>query len=363
MRVTELDTPSLLVDLPRLTANLERMAGYARAAGLKLRPHTKTHKTPQIAKLQLTHGAAGLTVAKLGEAEVMADAGITDIFIANEIVGPQKIARLLELSRRAKVSVGVDSPEVADPLSQAFVAEGRRLPVLIEVDLGLGRCGLKPDAAAPLAEHMNTLGGLELVGVFSYAGQVYAARDEDEVAEVAAQEARSLGKIGENLRALTQSELRISGGSTPTARHYHPACGLTEIRPGTYVFNDRMQLTRWSAQPADCALTVLATVISTPEPGRAVLDAGSKALGTDQGAGLVGYGVLKEDLNAVVARVNEEHGVLDLTQASLTLRVGDKVEVIPNHCCVTVNLHDEMHIVRDGDVVETWPIAARGKMR
>ncbi len=363
MRVTDLDTPSLLVDLPRLTANLKRMARSARAAGLQLRPHTKTHKTPQIAKLQLAHGAAGITVAKLGEAEVMADAGIADIFIANEIVGPQKIARLLELSRRAEVSIGVDSLEVATPLSQAFVAEGRRLPVLIEVDLGLGRCGLKPDAAALLAKQMNPLGGLELVGVFGYAGQVYAARNEEEVAGLAAHEARSLGKVGDSLRTLTQAELRVSGGSTPTARHYHAECGLTEIRPGTYVFNDRMQLTRWSAQPKDCALTVLATVISTPEPGRAVLDAGSKALGTDQGAGLVGYGVLKEDLNAVVVRVNEEHGVLDLTQASLQLRVGDKVEVIPNHCCVTVNLHDELVVVRDGDVVETWPIAARGRLK
>jgi len=363
MRVSELDTPSLLVDVLRLKANLERMAQYARAADLKLRPHVKTHKTPEIAKLQLEHGAVGVTVAKVSEAEVMVEAGITDIFIANQIVGEPKIARLVALSRRAKVSVGVDSMEVAVPLSMAFVQEGLRLPVLIEVDIGLGRCGVKPEEAGTLAKQLNTLGGLNLVGVFGYAGQVYASRNENEVAGLAAHEARSLLLVAERVRALTQAELRVSGGSTPTARHYQADCGLTEIRPGTYVFNDRMQLAKWSAQPSDCALTVLATVISTPEPGRAVLDAGSKALGTDQPAELPGYGVLKEDHNAVVVRVNEEHGFLDLTNASVKLRVGDKVEVIPNHCCVTTNLYDEMAAVRGGEVVETWPIAARGKMR
>jgi D-serine deaminase-like pyridoxal phosphate-dependent protein len=213
MRVTDLDTPSLLVDLPRLEANLKRMAGYARAAGLQLRPHTKTHKTPQIAKLQLAHGAAGITVAKLGEAEVMAEAGFTDVFIANEIVGPQKVARLLAVSRRVTTSVGVDSLAVAVPLSEAFAAEGRRLPVLLEVDLGLHRCGVRPDQATALAEQIAALGGLELAGVFGYAGHVYATRSESEVAEVAAQEARDLGSLAAGLRALTASDLRASGGS------------------------------------------------------------------------------------------------------------------------------------------------------
>jgi len=363
MRVTELDTPSLLVDTLRLKTNLERMAQYARAADLKLRPHVKTHKTPQIAKLQLEHGAVGVTVAKISEAEVMADAGIADIFIANEIVGPQKIARLVALARRAKVSVGVDSMEVAVPLSMGFVQEGMRLPVLIEVELGLGRCGVKPEEAVTLAKQLNSLGGINLVGVFGYAGHVYASRNENEVAGLAAYEARSLGMVAHRVHGVAQTDLRVSGGSTPTAQHYHAECGLTEIRPGTYVFNDRMQLAKWSAQPSDCALTVLATVISTPEPGRAVLDVGSKALGTDHAAELSGYGVLKEDRNAVVVRVNEEHGFLDLTNATIKLRVGDKVEVIPNHCCVTTNLHDEMIATRGGEVLETWPIAARGRMK
>lgn len=363
MRVTELDTPSLLVDVLRLKANLERMAQYARAADLKLRPHVKTHKTREIAKLQLEHGAVGITVAKVSEAEAMADAGVEDIFIANQIVGPQKIERLIALAKRAKISVGVDSMEVAVPLSMGFVQEGMRLPVLIEVELGLGRCGVKPDDAVTLAKQLNTLGGLNLVGVFGYAGHVYTARNQNEVAGLAAYEARSLGMVGQRVRAMAQVDLRVSGGSTPTASHYHAECGLTEIRPGSYVFNDRTQLAKWSAQPADCALSVLATVISTPEPGRAVLDAGSKALGADQPAELTGFGILKEDHNAVVVRVNEEHGFLDLTNASIKLRVGDKVEVIPNHCCGTTNLHDEIVAVRAGEVLEMWPIAARGRMK
>jgi len=362
-RVSELDTPSLLVDIVRLKANLERMAQYARAADLALRPHVKTHKTPEIAKLQLAQGAAGVTVAKTSEAEVMADAGIEDIFIAHQIVGERKIPRLTALARRVTLSVGVDSMEVALPLSTAFVQEGMRLPVLIEVDVGLGRCGVKPDGVGELARQLSTLGGLNLVGVFGYVGQVYAARNENEIAGLAAHEARSLMLVAELVRAVTQTDIRVSGGSTPTAQHYQAQCGLTEIRPGTYVFNDRMQLAKWSAQPSDCALTVLATVVSTPEPGRAVLDAGSKALGTDHAAELSGYGVLKEDENAVVVRVNEEHGFLDLANAAIKLRVGDKVEVIPNHCCATTNLHDEIMAVQAGEVTEIWPVAARGKLQ
>lgn len=363
MRVSELDTPSLLVDLHRLRANLERMASYAKAADLQLRPHVKTHKSPDIAKMQLECGAVGITVAKIGEAEVMADAGIEDIFIANQIVGVAKIERLVNLSRRAAISVGLDSMDAAVPLSMAFIQEGMRLPVLIEVDLGNKRCGIAPDDVLDLARKVGQLGGLNLVGVYTYIGQVYAARNEAEVAGLAAYEARSLQLVTERIRAMVAGDVRVSGGSSPTARHYHAECGLTEIRPGTYAFNDRIQMARWSAGPSECALTVLATVISTPEPGRAVIDAGSKALCCDPAGDLPGHGVLKEDNRAVIVKVNEEHGMLDLSEAAIKLRVGDKVEVIPNHCCTVSNLFDEMIGVHAGEVMETWPIAARGRSR
>jgi len=363
MRVSELDTPALLVDLDRLEANLDRMAHLARAADLQLRPHTKTHKTPQIAQMQLDRGAVGITVAKVGEAEVMAEAGIEDIFVANQVVGGSKIERLVELARRARISVGVDSVEVAAPLSMAFAHQGLRLSVLLEVDTGLRRCGVSPEAAMELARHVNTLPGLNLAGIFTYAGHVYASRNDNEVAGVAAYECRTLSDVARRIAPIVGPNLRISGGSTPTARHYTAECGLTEIRPGSYVFNDRIQIDRWSAKPQDCALTVLSSVVSTPQPGRAILDAGSKALGADTAHESVGHGMLKEDNEAVIARVNEEHGFLDLARASIRLRVGDKVEVIPNHCCVVANLFDEMAAVRGGEVAETWATAGRGKMQ
>jgi D-serine deaminase-like pyridoxal phosphate-dependent protein len=363
VRISDLDTPSLIVELERLEHNLDRMAHAARSADLKLRPHTKTHKSPQIAQLQLERGAAGITVAKIGEAEVMAEAGVNDIFIAHEIVGPQKIERLLELARRVDIAVGVDSTEVALPLSIAFAQEGLRLPVLIEIDVGLNRCGISPDDALEFARHVNTLPGLNLVGIFTYPGQVYAARSENEVAGIAAYECRLMGDLAQRLAVIADVSGRISGGSTPTSSYYHSDCGLTEIRPGTYVFHDRTQIDRWSASPQDCALTVLATVVSTPAAGRAVLDAGSKSLASDLAPASPGYGMLKEDTTAVLVKLNEEHGFLDLSQAEIDLHVGDKVEVIPNHACVVCNLFDEMVAVRKGEVIDTWAIPARGKLR
>ncbi len=363
MRASQLDTPSLLVDLDRLEANLERMARLARAADLQLRPHTKTHKTVEIARMQLAGGAAGITVAKIGEAEVMAEAGIEDIFIAHHIVGAAKIERLVPLAKRAKVAVGVDSMEAASPLSMAFAHQGMRLPVLLEVDVGLHRCGVAPEEAPALARELNSLPGVSLVGIFAYAGHVYSARNENEAAGIAAFECRTLAQVAERLANIAPLAKRISGGSTPTAAHYTAGCGLTEIRPGTYVFNDRTQLERWSARPEDCALTVLATVVSTPEPGRAVLDAGSKALTSDLAREAKGHGMLKEDNAAVLVKLNEEHGFLDLSQAQVRLRIGDKVEVIPNHACSVVNLFDEMVAVRKGEVVETWRVAGRGKLK
>jgi len=363
MGISELDTPALLVDLDRLESNLDHMAQIARAADLRLRPHTKTHKTPQIAHMQLGRGAVGITVAKLGEAEVMADAGITDIFIANQIVGQRKVERLVELAKRAKVSVGVDSVEVAAPISMIGAHAGIRMPVLIEVDIGLHRCGVSPEAALDLARDLNALPGVSLVGIFTYGGQVYQARNDNEAAGVAAFECRTMADVARKIAPIAGVEMNVSGGSTPTCRHYTVECGLTEIRPGAYAFNDRTQIDRWSARPRDCALTVLATVISAPESGRAVLDTGSKSLGADSAPESPGFGMLAEDNQAVLARLNEEHGFLDLSQASVRLRVGDKVQVIPNHCCVVSNLFDEMVAVRGGEVVERWPVAARGKLQ
>ncbi len=363
MLVSDVDTPALLVDLGRLRANLDRMSHLARNADMKLRPHTKTHKCIEIAKMQLEAGASGITVAKVGEAEVMAEAGISDILIANEIVGPAKIERLIALAKRVKLAIGVDSIETAVPLSMTFAQHDMRLRVLVEIDVGLRRCGVQPEGVVELVRAINALSGLNLIGLLTYPGHVYAARNENEIAGIAAYECRVMSSAVQQVGRLADVGEWVSGGSTPTAAYYLSECGLTEMRPGTYVFNDRTQIDRWAAKPTDCAMTVLASVISTPEPGRAVLDAGSKALTSDLAPASSGYGMLKEDNAAVVVRLNEEHGFLNLSQSQLKLRVGDKVEVIPNHCCAVTNLYDEMLIVKDREVAETWRVAARGKVQ
>lgn len=363
MHIPEVDTPALLVDLPRLRANIGRMARIAHDADLRLRPHTKTHKCVEIAKLQLEAGARGITVAKVGEAEVMADAGFDDIFIAHEVVGVAKIERLAALAKRVKVTVGVDSLETARPLSMSFAQQGLRLPVLVEVDTGLRRCGLQPDALVAFVRALNPLAALHLAGIFTYPGHVYAARNENEVAGVAAYEGRVMGEAAARVRELADVSGWVSGGSTPTAAHYHADCGLTEMRPGTYIFNDRTQLDRWSAAPSDCALTVLATVVSVSGDGRAIVDAGTKSLMSEPAPQSPGFGMLKEDNAVLVVKTNEEHGFLDLTPSDLKLRVGDKVEIIPNHCCTVTNLFDTLHIVQDGEIVDSWRVAARGKVQ
>ena len=245
----------------------------------------------------------------------------------------------------------------------AFAQHGLRLPVLIEVDVGLHRSGVTPADVLDLARTVNTLPGLSLAGLFTYPGHVYQGRNENEVAGIAAYECRIMGEVADSVEHIVDRTPRVSGGSTPTASHYHADCGLTEIRPGTYVFNDRTQVARWSASISDCALTVLATVVSAPETGRAVLDTGSKSLSSDIAAEVRGHGELKEDGNAVLVKLSEEHGYLDLRESELRLRIGDKVEVIPNHACTVTNLFDELHVVQGGEVVETWPVAARGRVQ
>jgi D-serine deaminase-like pyridoxal phosphate-dependent protein len=363
MRIADLDTPALLVDLPKLRGNIERMAQTARDADLKLRPHTKTHKCLEIARMQRDAGAAGITVAKVGEAEIMAEAGFDDIFIAHEVVGAAKIERLLALAKRIKVAVGVDSAEVAGPLSSAGAMQGLRLRVLMEIDIGAKRCGVMPDKALEFARRLNSLPGVSLAGIFTYPGHVYAARSSNEVEGLAAYECRIMGEVTGTLAPIMDVSQWVSGGSTPTARSYTSGCGLTEIRPGTYIFNDRTQIDRWSATPDECALTVLATVVKVSEDGTAIVDAGTKSLMCEAAPASPGLGMLKEDNAAVIIKTNEEHGFLDLTSSNLKLRVGDKVEIIPNHCCTVTNLFDELQAVQDGEVVETWRVAARGKVQ
>lgn len=363
--VEALDTPSLIVDLDRVEANLRRGAEIAAAAGVALRPHTKTHKSPYFAQRQLAHGAAGITVAKVSEAEVMADAALTDIFIANTLFGREKAERVAALAARVRLAVGVDHLEQARLLSAAMAGAARPLDVLIEVDTGSRRGGVSPEDALALAREVAALPGLAVRGIYTFEGYTYDAADRDALAAVQRQAQDVMVGLGRGLRELLGIDPVVSVGSTPgllSGAGYRK--GITEIRPGTYIFLDAAQAAL-AGGVQHCAAWVLATVVSRPGPDRAVLDAGSKSLASEARARGVcrtsGYGLLP-DHGLTIARLSEEHGVVEGDGAE-RLRIGEKVRVLPNHICPVVNLFDEMVCVRGGVVEMVLPVAARGRLQ
>lgn len=364
MNLFDLDTPALVVDLDKLERNIARMQRIADEAHVKLRPHVKTHKSPAIAIKQVRAGARGITVAKVGEAEVMERANIIDILIGFPLQGSGKLSRLLDLNERANLRVTLDSLKVACDLSEAAVARRQRIKVLVEVDPGYHRVGLLPGAPVlELVRELVRLRGVEFVGVFTHAGQVYGARSRQDVAAIAAQEGRCVVESA----ALLQSEgipvPEISVGSTPTAPFVAAYPGVTEIRPGNYVFYDASQIALGSCEEEDCALSVVGTIVAR-HPDRLVLDTGSKALSADPIAAQVlnGGGLVKGyDQRLSITRLSEEHATVTILDGGSLPAVGDKVEVIPNHACTTVNLYDRFFVVRGGQVLEEYRIEARGK--
>jgi D-serine deaminase-like pyridoxal phosphate-dependent protein len=367
MHKTELDTPVVLVDLDRMEANIRDMADFARSAGVKLRPHVKTHKIPEIARHQLRAGATGVTVAKIGEAEVMADAGIEDIFIAYEIIGPVKTARLLKLARKAKLRVAVDSIEGASALSEAAQSESLRLAVMIEVNGGLHRCGVLPGKPTlQLAREVVRMPGLNFKGIFTHVGYASPHPNEAERARAGRLEGETMAELAASIRSEGIEVEEVSVGSTPTAKIAGLVEGITEIRPGTYVFYCLNNVRQGVVRVEDCALTVQSMVISRPAPDRAIIDAGSKMLSSDKRAFASpddGYGAVKGYPDVKIVRLNEEHGFLQLAGESRELKIGDQVELVPNHVCPVVNLQDQLVGVRNGQVEVVWDVAARGKTR
>jgi D-serine deaminase-like pyridoxal phosphate-dependent protein len=363
--IDELDTPSLLIDLDVLEANIAEMAEVAATAGVALRPHTKTHKAPAIAQMQTDAGARGITVAKLGEAEIMADAGFDDILVAFPIVGERKLERLRALAERAQVRVSLDAVEVAEGIGRVGKDVARDVPVLVEVDTGLRRMGRAPGRpSADLVRSIADVPGVEVVGLLTHAGHAYAATDADELRAVAEREAWDLIETAE-LCAEHGTEIReISVGSTPTARIVSQVPGVTEIRPGTYVFNDVQQLRLGVATEAMCAATVLVTVVARPTAERFLIDGGSKTFSSDGGDGppFPGRGVVVHRPDLVIEFMNEEHGV-GRVPGDVELAIGERLRVIPLHVCSCVNLFDRAHGIR-GDVVEQRiTIEARGRIR
>jgi len=361
----DLDTPALLVDLDVLRSNIEEMAGVARAGDVRLRPHTKTHKCPEIARMQVAAGASGITVAKLGEAEVMADAGLDDLLIAYPVVGEAKLARLRELLDRASVRVSLDAVEVAEGIGRAGVAAGRDVPVLVDVDTGTHRMGRAPgEPSAELALEIDRVPGVRVVGLITHAGHAYGSADGGELRKVVESEVSDLLDTAERCAEAGLEIEEISVGATPTARLEAEQAGVTEIRPGTYVFNDVQQMRLGVATEATCAARVLVTVVARPTAERFVLDGGTKAFTSDGGDGppLPGRGVVAGRPDLRIDFMNEEHAVGHI-EGDTALHIGDRLEVIPLHVCSCVNLFDVAYGVCDGRVDRELAVAGRGRMR
>jgi D-serine deaminase-like pyridoxal phosphate-dependent protein len=350
----DLATPVLVVDVDVLDRNIETMSQRAVAAGLRLRPHAKTHKCIEIARRQVRAGAAGLTVATVAEAEVLRAGDFDDLFIAYPLwVDRGKGRRLRDLLEDVTLTMAVDSPVAARALAAQLGDDASRVAVLVEVDSGHHRTGVAPEDAGDLADQARHA-GLDVRGVFTFPGHSYAPGQPE---RVAAQEAAALTIAADSLRDKGIEAAVISGGSTPSAR-YTTAGAMTELRPGVYVFGDAQQVELGACAFDEVALTALATVVSHAN-GQVILDAGSKVLGADRAGWATGYGRLLDHPGARVIALSEHHATVSWDESPVP-SLGGKVRVVPNHVCNAVNLADELVIVQDGHVVDLWPVAARG---
>jgi D-serine deaminase-like pyridoxal phosphate-dependent protein len=365
-------TPRVFVDRGRLRANIAAMQARASAAGVRLRPHAKTHKSPAIAKMQIDAGAVGICCAKVGEAEVFADAGITDVRLPYP-TNPVNAKRVMALQDRIRISTVVDNLEVAQQWSSAMAADGRRLDVLVKVDVGFHRCGINPDSPDALntLQEIAACPGLRFLGLLSHAGHGYHAESNDTLERIAACEIQILTRLAAGLKSAGVEIQEISVGATPTARFIATQKGVTEMRPGNYVFFDRTQVGLGSASVEQCSLGIVATVVSRPDPARVVFDAGSKTLSSDglRGFGTsVGYGLVYASLEArhpdpsiVIERLSEEHSVARVP-TDCRLKAGDRVHLLPNHACVVANLTEEMLLVDGLEIVDRISVAARARV-
>lgn len=361
MLYSELSTPAVVADLDIVERNIEAMAARLRAAGLAHRPHIKTHKSIALARKQARAGAQGITAAKIGEAEVFAAAGFDDIFIAYPLVGEDKWRRFGALHRRIRVSASIDSEEVAAGLSRVGESAGKPVPVLIEIDGGLHRGGRQPgEDAVRFAVRASAYPGIRVEGVMGYFGTVYDLETASQQAEFAAAEGETMRRAAADLRAAGLAAERVSAGSTPSAQWAERLSGVTEVRAGNYIFYDISALRMGIARVEDCALRVVATVVSVPAAGRATIDAGSKTLSSDRARHADGFGCVVGHPGVAVSALNEEHGLLAFDPGAVRFRVGDRVEIIPNHACALPNLCDAIAGVRAGRAVETIRVDARG---
>lgn len=359
------ETPYVIVDVAKLETNLSKMAHDASSLGVRLRPHIKTHKIPRIARRQVELGAHGITVAKISEAEIMASAGISDIFVAHPIVVKDKIRRALELSKHVHLTVGVDSLAGAEKLSEVATDAERVMNVWLEVDTGLRRTGVPLEEALELALRVDRMENLRLRGIYTYRGAFVNGSPTLNLESAGREEGEIMSRIADEMRSRGIEITDVSVGSTPTAKSAAKGQNVTEIRPGTYVFYDRMQATLRTCRFEDCAATVVATVASRPSDNLAVIDAGSKTFATDvqpntQPLDMLGFGHVVGAPEVVLDRLWEEHGTLRLNAQRKGFHVGDRVRIIPNHICSTVNLHNSVYFMDAEGYLEKVEVQARG---
>jgi D-serine deaminase-like pyridoxal phosphate-dependent protein len=359
--VSDLDTPALLVDLDRMESNIERWQRLADVAGVRLRVHVKTHKVPAIAHKQLAAGACGIVCAKVAEAEVFVEAGCDDVVVAYPVFGAEKWRRLALLAERARIGVNVDSTEAVEGIAGAARNAGASIDVYVDVDTGMHRGGVAYDALDELSQLCATvdrLGGIELAGVTTHRQLNYADVGERTPDQAGRDEGDRLVDVAEKLRKLGHTIREVAAGGSISGHGVAAAPGVTELRAGTYVFNDLMQLAAGSAGEDDLALTVLCTVVSTRPPGGATVDGGSKTFTSERGV-IDGF-ARALDRGIVLERLSEEHGV-GVVAPGESVTLGEKIRLVPTHVCTVVNLADELVGIRS-DVVETvWPVLARGK--
>jgi D-serine deaminase-like pyridoxal phosphate-dependent protein len=355
-------TPGRAIDLAHHDRNLDEMAGIARAAGVELYPHAKTHRMAELGMRQIEHGADGLCVAKLGEAEAFASAGVRRLFVANPIVGEDKARRALDLHRRTDLLLATDGVEAAATIGAAFAAAGETARVMLAVDSGLGREGVAGRQAPDVAAAIAAIPGVDLVGIYTHEGHTYAAADPADLVARARDVGTFMVAVAEAIRARGIALPIVSLGASASARAVAQVPGVTQIRPGIYAFNDVGQIALGNATLATTAVRVIATVVSHPEPGRACIDAGSKALSSDlvpaaahRGA-FPGHGLIVNAPGWVIDRMSEEHGWLRWRGegAPTPLPVGTRLEIVPNHVCMPFVMLRRAAIVKDGAVIDHW---------
>lgn len=355
-------TPGLVVDLAVLDRNLDEMAAIAASAGVELYPHAKTHRMAEIGRRQIERGADGLCVAKLGEAEAFAAAGIKRLFVANPIVGAQKAARALTLSRTVDLLLATDSVDAVRTIGPTFAAAGATARVMLAIDSGLGREGVSPDRAPDVAAAVDAVPGIALVGIYTHEGTTYSAKDAPDLTGQAQAAARLMVGVAESIRARGIALPIVSLGASASAREVAHVPGVTQIRPGIYAFNDVGQIALGNATLDTTAIRVIATVVSHPEPGRACIDAGSKSLSTDLVPASAhrdeypGMGLIVNAPGWVIERMSEEHGWLRWHGAGepAALPVGMRLEIVPNHVCMAFAMLRRASVVEGGAITTRW---------